>query len=104
MSEIKPAMTPEEWARLKEHDWYYHDCGVFIRGEALSEHGAAAALLHGEPFGFTREDVRALRLHVAYWGNPDTAVPPLDPRVRDSIRRQADLADRIEALLPPESE
>ena len=95
MSEIKPALTAEEW---KAGGWYvkpeYHiwtecsgDCGVEDR------HAMAATCLHGQPFGFTREDVIALRAMQdrINFEALDRGIP--------SVK---DLADRIEALLPPE--
>lgn len=104
---IKPALTAEEWAsrvrfgtddailpmkraRLAEYsnedgNWN----GLTLKGEAgivcvnpPDMHAIAALALYGQPFGFTRKDVKALR-HLgwpAYEG----------------------IADRIEALLPPE--
>src|SRR3954469_4755503 len=57
--EIKPALTREEWesnkwsavVRLNQTEVY---------GDRL-RHAVAALALQGQPFGFTREDVNALR-------------------------------------------
>jgi hypothetical protein len=50
-----------------------------------------------EVMGFTREDVRALRALVTQW------LPYLSPSLMDADSKTiASLADRIEALLPPE--
>jgi len=54
-------------------------------------HQAAALALHGQPFGFTREDVWHLRALLA--------VDALDDTART---RTLSLANRIAALLPPE--
>lgn len=110
---MKPALTREEWERAIEqiaHDEdfiagvghrlgdaelrssrrqelaaYFLESG-FPRGpEAL--HAAAALCLHGQPFGFTWEDVATLRSMSA----------------RDILDAYDSIADRIEALLPPET-
>lgn len=107
---IKPALTAEEWANLPEralsddqtyfadaaHDIYvghhtFH--GDQYEGNILVNerpHTLAAIALHGQPFGFTREDV-AFLTHVAL-------------RLPEKKGREIakSLAARIEALLPPE--
>lgn len=96
---VQPALTPEEWARkeLRYENWgeafLAPDGDLGIRGvnntaifEPPMQHALAALALHGQPFGFTREDVRLLRTIA---------------EVSDLIPRVASLADRIEALLPP---
>lgn len=94
MSPVKPALTAEEWARLTPTE----DASPWDFWEAISEdditsgdpmHAMAALCLHGQDFGFTREDVALLR----FWGRG----PEGDVRVRGLLN----LADRIEALLPP---
>src|SRR5690606_30074156 len=122
MSQIEPALTPEEWEKLFSEGndgelererfsiWRY-DAGdpfpVEVRIRSVEEeeheytssgrkveyaslygqelHALAALALYGQRFGFTHEDVRSLR---------DLA----EELVRDDLH---DLADRIEALLPP---
>lgn len=121
-SQIEPALTPEEWEKLFSEGndgelererfsiWRY-DAGdpfpVEVRIRSVEEeeheytssgrkveyaslygqelHALAALALYGQRFGFTHEDVRILR---------DLA----EELVRDDLH---DLADRIEALLPP---
>ncbi len=120
MSEVKPALTPLEWAKReyvqKEHasdtgrrmnifaalyegyasepeegevllvgPAHGHDAGIC---PAEARHAVAALALHGQPFGFTREDVHHLRVleHTGIW--------PISVN-------SGSLADRIEALLPP---
>lgn len=94
MSEIKPALTAEEWLNAFDKE----GCPVFnfdidedglgrgltatIRGG--DRHRFAAACLHGQPFGFTREDVFFLR------------------DLEQVTENSESLADRIEALLPLE--
>ncbi len=106
MSDIKPALTSEEWARgfddegspvfiLPEHNG---ESEIDITIRAGDRKRFAAACLHEQLFGFTREDVenhrgRSAHLHV-------TGID-----CEDKLR-MADwhdsMADRIEALLPPE--
>ena len=98
MSDVKPAMTGEEWAK-KQIDGFSVSLVLDNDGElklwiaarepggfiVISRRDALAALcLHGEPFGFTREDVERLRYLARFEDGLDT------------------IADRIEALLPPE--
>ena len=82
MSEIKPALTAEEWARggranaPRPGDWaFINGAGsvtiqtaeggpVFVDGE---RHALAALCLHGQPFGFTWEMWRAV-LSSLYYG------------------------------------
>ena len=102
MTEIKPALNAEEWAEwlkspaansrspfMAEQAWgamfgSHADSGKSLR----HAHGAIA--LHGQPFGFTREMVRELRL----LGHPS--------QHHEGIALACDAIDRIEALLPPE--
>lgn len=81
---MKAALSPEEWATGTDMDFDY----------ALKHrhrHGIAARLLYGQPFGFTHRDVRLIR---------DAAARSDYPEQFKALH--LDLADRIEALLPPE--
>ena len=108
---IKPALTAGEWARTRGGratgeawresagvEFYVHDHanqpGLLVVGafpgrsvsiEPVIFHALAAKCLHGQPFGFTREDV----------DNLDATMGPASPALHE-------LARRIEALLPPE--
>lgn len=98
--ETQPALTPEEWGRRMAAG----EPSPLIPGDAdrryLDRHATAAVCLHGQPFGFTWEDVDLLRGAADYWRPQDG-----DAREWDGFaaRQQAmrDLADRIAALLPP---
>ena len=91
MSEIKPALTPEEWAEVTASSYPGHQ---HIYGAPDDEPYRMAALcLYGQEFGFTVEDVEGLRIMMQREG----------PRVH-MYGSVATLADRIEALLPPEGE
>lgn len=106
MSEIKPALTAEQWADALERSRLNPsrpiDREVAIRWREHQDApytGLAALLLYGQPLGFTQEDVRLLEewrsgLMTANYG-----------RGRGSpVERQlASLADRIKALLRPEA-
>lgn len=100
MSEIGPALTPEEWKAAL----YRGDYRFFAETEDVSSHGKAALCLHGQPFGFTRAMVEALR-ETASTARAYTHYAMLTEEY-DKIDKEADLADaaadRIEALLPPE--
>jgi hypothetical protein len=114
--EIKAALTPEEWktksvrrfsraagARnfdLEPNGLFVHvgyeetmDDAYHIFFSLSEDHYALAALcLHGQPFGFTREDVEMLRYSAE--------------NTRDNYAAQdyLSLADRLEALLPPKDD
>lgn len=108
--EIEPALTPEEWAarryasdelsemRLEdgalvvEKDtggaWYSDEHEYTDR----DRHALAALALYGQPFGFTRTDVDAIR-----WA----ARLLEDNVIIGKAHGLLAVADRIEALLPP---
>lgn len=73
---LTPAMTPEEWEDART----LSVAGVF---DYYGLHAAAAIALEGQDYGFTREDVDALRAY------------EMDDRLRS-------IAARITSLLPPE--
>ena len=88
---MKPALTPEEWAdKHKPFGPMYSDSHPETPEEA---HAIAAKCLYGQPFGFTHEDVEALR-------GLDDFVLAHTSAVRKASTYD-NLADRIEALLPP---
>lgn len=108
--EVKPALTAEEWVGHPRYNGTeYHITGVTVElldgnsrlavngdeysWENQSRHALAALALHGQPFGFSREDVRNLGL--------------LADDLRDFDRYAYDhlksLIARIRALLPPEA-
>lgn len=88
---IKPALTAEGWARS--------ELLIDPEDDPKHRHQYAALALHGQPFGFTREDVENVRDTVsAIWSSvPSDAAAPWG-------RAMESLADRIEALLPPEDD
>lgn len=69
--------------------------------EGITRQGLAAFCLYGQPFGFTREDVKVLKEVAEY----ETNLAYDDLRHADAwVAPMLLLADRIEALLPPEGE
>lgn len=106
MSEIKPALTPEEWADIP--DMY----SICVEWDGY-EHMIAAVALHNQPFGFTREDVDRMK----WLESGEETCPkcggsswklPARPictgcgwRPHESSE---DLVDRIGALLSPEGQ
>lgn len=105
---IKPALSAEEWkwSGFRPKRWpdefepYIAHTGdevvVVPRPAAVGpeqRHVLAALCLHGQPFGFTREDVEIVTSGALMF--------------RDGTDSRIDLlalADRIESLLPPETE
>jgi hypothetical protein len=102
-TETQPALTPEEWARWREGETFFGGMnarrergGIMVEQDSDDEvwvndenRAALAALaLHGQPFGFTWEDVDAIRTTATY----------LHDGGEDQLHA---IADRIEALLPP---
>lgn len=90
-TKIEPALTAEEWELWETQRRILVQSGTQItyawgqKGH-LNAQQIAALALHGQPFGFTRADVRFLR-EVAFSLKESDA---------------SNLAARIEALLPPE--
>lgn len=112
---IEPALTAEEWGHPEHRverngDWIYEPpiltcpvVGSLNSGVALGDirHAAAALCLYGQPFGFTREDIKVIRdaARDLTTGIEDAS------QVRFAERHAAELneiADRLESLLPPE--
>lgn len=86
---MKPALTADQWEDVIAAGPHYVEECVGPDPEAC--HWLAALNLYGQPFGFTRENVHLLR------GMADA--PRAYEKDTDWMRS---LADRIEALLPPE--
>lgn len=66
---------------------------TFTDRDGSGRHALAALALHGQPFGFTREDVAAL------W----FVIQEREGLVGAPQHTLRSLAERIEALLPPET-
>jgi len=99
----EPALTAEEWRNvLPLAD--VEDRGQLIiggLGEGREDFRRIAALaLYGQPFGFTRDDVTAIRFAREALERFGAAVG--EPLSGEIAGQYESLADRIEALLPPE--
>jgi hypothetical protein len=107
MSEIQPALTPEQWRKQEATDrtWFIEHDGVALWEDGsvtveehgpIARHGTAALCLYGQPFGFTQEDVEMLQaVH-------DTRVAQARAiGVAYGHPQWLRLIERIAALLPP---
>jgi hypothetical protein len=93
MSEIKPALSPEEWRDVMSGHWLNLPDSTWddvARATDECQHGAAAIALHGQPFGFTWDDVDRLR-----------SLDYMNLDQHEDGPTLASIAGRIEALLPP---
>jgi hypothetical protein len=106
---IEPALTAEEWAhppQPKALDWACWE--VFIgAGESLNNvtrHGLAALCLYGQPFGFTHEELEAVRFTtVGFAGDPwgYTTGAERQALIAAHQRLLVSVAAKLAALLPP---
>lgn len=106
---IQPALTPEEWADRTAPLGDLGMTATFGRAAVVvgvgssivttvaneGRHALAALCLHGQPYGFTWDDVRAIR---KYCGSGISREPEPVP----GAEAVWEIADRIAALLPPE--
>ncbi len=129
---IEPALSAEEWAEfLDKSRWHgdrvegrtlfvASDCGgePYAEDVELDAHETAAKCLHGQPFGFTHEDVRRHREQAALLRDMEIEVESQGDQQTDGenaefIRQQHErwireaawhesMAERLAALLPPE--
>lgn len=112
----QPALSPEEWKAFEVDDGdarydatYSHRLFIKPHGgnsfEARERHGLAALCLYQQPFGFTHEDVKAIRgerimtqATIQACGGPERSRPELLAQ----LKRLESLELRISFLLPPE--
>lgn len=98
--DIKPALSLDGWEKVRDLDLLPALADQIAFRTHYTTHGVAALCLYGQPFGFTQEDVTALRAFIAsareYIGPPER---------QTEWTRRADvldsIADRIASLLPP---
>lgn len=100
---VKPALTAEEWAEVLECAFVEGMVAGAVYGADMADigrpkerHALAALCLHNQPFGFTRGDVRYLRACADIVGEVQGGHYHTE---EGELHR---IADRIEALLPPE--
>lgn len=110
---MKPALTKKEWAEALGGKVGADPPGYLMGTERITDercHAMAACCLHGQEYGFTREDVKRHRNRAAYYRNWYQVAQPAgwDCTQEEMDLRKAhgewhdSMADRIEALLPPE--
>jgi len=113
---MKPALTAEEWAAAAkkmyvdgELEEVFVNDGLQVSNNRFEAMGVshpdmiaatAALALHGQPFGFSWEDVERL-YGAANTMDGDPSEPRTNPILAGYL---CDLADRIAALLPPREE
>ncbi len=96
----------EPWP-LPDEDFYREEAlpraiDIAQNGTRSQRRVLAAIALYGQPFGFTREDVKAIR-DLLRMGCTCGVIEALDYKDWDDAQNiLPTLADRIEALLPPE--
>jgi len=109
MSEIKPAMTWQEWEERESygqgdgpHDWMGFNWNGLIGDKG--PHAGAALLLRGQPFGFTWEMVDALDEAVSdIWaaGHEFDVGDDANAATKQRAAMVETIRDLIAALLPP---
>ena len=113
----KPALTAEEWKLWLGSDWVnqptflgavHHGRGgkgaAHLYASDWYGHAEAALGLHEQPFGFTREMLLAIRDGVNFaesFEHHTMSADECDQQDR-SVELGRLVADRIEALLPPD--
>lgn len=109
----EPALSPDEWATRTHHRTEGQPITIRASGGANVEwlelgdqahvwgrdrHAVAALALYHQPYGFTWEDVDLLRSAA---DDAEWEARPYPDGCADARADLDDLADRIEALLPP---
>ena len=119
-SEIRPALSAEEWAkRTVVRGEFMDECkvsgwekivAVHNGGDSVyptpARHALAALCLYQQPFGFSQEDVDLLGRLADYDHGEAACLDGYDNFPEEADRREAhtrSLAARIAALLPPPS-
>lgn len=113
MTTTPPALTAEEWADIaSDPEWWEerardagHDTGGWLNNDTITNrrHAGAAIALYGQPFGFTHDGLRALRLMMEY-AEEHFAEFPLGEwsGARHEFDKATGEVAKIAALLPPE--
>lgn len=113
MSDVKPALTPEEWEEFKETgrapSLIPADANAFTEFDVrrANQREAAVRLYLAKSLGFTWGDVRELRFQAQHLGTKIRTAgvrgwTEEDVAYNEEVRAKiVNLADRIEALLPP---
>lgn len=106
---MKNALSPEEWENGNQVPVGKDGrmCGNYIWDNR--KHATAARCLLGQDFGFTREDVKLIRYACGIFNRKmkrslDLDMPNQADVDKQTIESYRLLADKLEALLPPEEE
>lgn len=108
---MKPALMADEWKTLERGGAYIRDDGKLgILGrtpesvfEGETRHTLAALALHGESFGFTRNDAEALEfLFIVAASCLANHAVNFSPAAAEKIIQAKDAIARLDALLAPE--
>ena len=108
---ITPALTVEEWAENAVPRIEVRGVDIFVDGIAVvaewgedreheaavvgrERHALAALCLYGQPYGFSHADVKLLKAERSML---------IGDVSEEELASWGSLADRIEALLPPET-
>jgi hypothetical protein len=116
VSDVKPALTPEEWANFKDSGFpltlscdppHFVDIGDDVRTIRVSDslHAVAAFCLHRQPFGFTREMLAAVEFTLRDYSRTLSHMPissPARPFWDEHVTQFGLLVANLKALLPPE--
>ena len=90
-------MDAEEWTEVLTNKYSPMPLNVDEEYDLCdTPHATAAQCLYLQPFGFTRKDAEFLRMIAHYIGND------FDVTAEEHADGLRSVADRIEALLPPE--
>jgi hypothetical protein len=104
-SNVKPALTWEEWKDWHRREWLpgVNTINDIAGLEPPDKHKAAALALDGQAFGFTDEMLDALE--TVYSGYINLAPSPSTPEERADEERTYQLVEQaisnLRALLPP---
>ena len=108
MSEIKAALTAEEWSWWYD-EWKREEAVFSVTDDQgysaeLPKHQIAALCLHDQPFGFTREDIEVLCNVLEDLDDKMQRGPEgIEIYVQPKYDAVASLSARISALLPPDA-
>lgn len=103
---IRPAMNAAEWRMVETSQALamrvLREAGIL--SDSATPQMLAAVLLHGQPFGFTQEDVDELRAMAAEQDEENRDLSWTAGRIVTDPAFLRSLADRLASLLPPAPE
>ena len=104
--DVNAALTRDEWAAILDAAKHGEQLPAILADYVEEPHRLAAIALHGHPFGFTWADYDAAgRAAHAFTARAAGAQDQVEARqLRDVADRLHELARRIAALLPPQTQ